>query len=355
MRLTLLLLSFLLLTFSACDKDEEITESNTPTLPGTTITANFFGQLTDNTGTPVEGALVQAGNMSALTNADGLWAIDNADIVEDQAYVTFSSDEHLQGSRTVLAKADSRYELNVQVLSKAQSYLVDATTGGTVNIQNSGAQVEFPSEAFAKTDGSPVTGMVTVVAHYLDPNGENFEAQMPGDLRAQDANDNTQLLISYGMLAVELTDVTGEEVVLKEGKEATLRVPEPSNASGTNPSSMPLWYFDKNTAMWIEEGSATLENGVYVGQVSHFTFWNCDIPTDYILLCGTVLFEGTNESNSGNITLIIESQNWGSTYGYTDENGVFCGIVPANETLILYIYIYIYIYIFKVTAKVSRI
>ena len=89
-----------------------------------------------------------------------------------------------------------------------------------------------------------------------------------------------------------------------------------------------------------------LEGGFYVGEVSHFTFWNCDIPTEYVTLCGTIEFENAmpdqtrpdSNTTATNILMSLISTNWGRRTSYTDSDGKFCGIVPANETLTLNIY-----------------
>ncbi len=58
------------------------------------------------------------------------------------------------------------------------------------------------------------------------------------------------------------------------------------------PPTMPLWYFDEEAAQWVEEGEANLVGNEYIGEVSHFTAWNVDMPLDprtfvagYVLDC----------------------------------------------------------------------
>ncbi|MFK8055104.1 MAG: hypothetical protein AB8F78_03190 [Saprospiraceae bacterium] len=335
MRFNILLFLSLALAFASCET-EEITEVVTfteTTLSGETVTANFFGQLTNDQGVVVQGAEVRIGNKQATTDQEGLWSINNASVVKDQAFIQFAADRHHKGSRTLLVEGSNTYEVDVEMLQYTGTLSVDATSGGTVNITGSDASVTFPGSAFAKTDGTPYTGTVRVEAAYLDPNDLSTGDRMPGDLRATTTSGDSRLLITYGMVSVELFDNVGNELQLAAGQTATISLPVAGDAANTAPQTIPLWYFDDASAQWLEEGSATLQNGSYVGEVSHFTFWNCDIPTDYIRLCGTVVFEGTDTTTAANLTLIIESLLWGSGYGYTDENGQFCGIVPANETL----------------------
>ena len=335
MRFQFFLLLALAVSISSCDKDPSIEATlNPPTvLSGEIVTANFYGHLTNDHGEAVPDAAVRIGNKQTTTDQEGLWSIDNATVVKDQAFIQFASTSHHKGSRTLLVEEGNKYQVDVEMLAFTGNTSIDAATGGQVATSNGNASVTFPAGAFAKTDGTPYTGSVRVEAAYLDPNETSTSDRMPGDLRATTAEGNSRLLITYGMVSVELFGANDEPLQLADGQTATISLPVEGEAALTAPESIPLWYFDEATAQWIEEGSATLQNGSYVGEVSHFTFWNCDIPTDYIRLCGTVVFEGVDSTTAANLRLIIESTNWGNGYGFTDENGQFCGIVPANETL----------------------
>ena len=97
------------------------------------------------------------------------------------------------------------------------------------------------------------------------------------------------------------------------------------------PNEIPLWYFDEDNGYWIEEGSATLQGTKYVGTVSHFSFWNYDIPTEYVNICLNIF--DTNSNPLNNIRINIESELNGTGTGITNEDGEVCGIVPANQIL----------------------
>jgi hypothetical protein len=43
---------------------------------------------------------------------------------------------------------------------------------------------------------------------------------------------------------------------------------------------VPLWWYDTKKGVWIEEGSATVMDGVASGEVAHFTVWNFDMKFD---------------------------------------------------------------------------
>ena len=338
-----MLLAALLLCIG-CERDELTTVTgDTTTLPGVTnpVTVTLYGRLTDTEGAPIADATVRAGDRMTRTDAEGLWRLDAARVSGTAGTAVFEHAGHITGSRTVYAREGSTYELDVELLSRANPYRVPASAGGTVTIGSTGAAVEFPPAAFARADGSAVTGEVEVVAHFLDAAEESTYRRMPGDLRGAPADGAaTTLLTSYGMLAVELRDASGATVVLADGKRATLRMPIPTAARASAPAQMPLWYYDDARAIWVEEGFAERRGDAYVGEVAHFSFWNCDIPIDFVQLCGRVLFGGA-EQYDGLRCLCecrIESGQWGTRFTYVDSLGEFCGLVPAGERLVISVF-----------------
>ena len=222
--------------------------------------------------------------------------------------------------------------------------LLEATVVGTVNSGSSetisvanGSSVSFDGN-FIKEDGSAYSGSVDVIMHHLDPADDDMAMQMPGMLYAQNNEGAERMLQTLGMLAIELRGTGGEDLNLGEGSISEIKMPVDASLMSIAPATIPLWYFDEVNGYWKEEGQATLQGNMYVGNVSHFSFWNCDIPAEAITLCITA----TNESNNSlsNLWVSITSTTFGTTYGYTNENGEVCGYVPSNETLELNIYSY---------------
>jgi hypothetical protein len=141
------------------------------------------------------------------------------------------------------------------------------------------------------------------------------------------------MLVSYGMLAVELEGSAGEQLQIASGKTAKLRFTIPASLRSTAAVNIPLWSVDENTGLWKQEGSAVKTNDYYEGDVSHFSFWNCDIsiPTVYLELT-VVTSEGPLPFTRVKITRV---NGGGSSYGNTSSTGHVGGLVPKNEPLLL--------------------
>jgi len=163
-----------------------------------------------------------------------------------------------------------------------------------------------------------------------------MNVQMPGMLYAANAQNEERMLQTFGMLAVELRGDSGEDLNIAEGSSAEIKVPLDASLIGTAPITIPLWYFDEANGYWIEEGQATLVGNAYIGTVTHFSFWNCDIPAEAVNLCVTVSDEANNLLS--NLLVKITSNTYGTGSGYTNENGEVCGLVPRNESLALNVY-----------------
>ena len=105
---------------------------------------------------------------------------------------------------------------------------------------------------------------------------------------ADDRNNNRVTLASYGMIAVELESTAGEKLQIATGNSATLTMPIPSSIQSSAPATIALWSVNEQTGIWKEEGTATRSGSNYVGTVSHFSFWNCDISIPAVNLSMTI-------------------------------------------------------------------
>jgi hypothetical protein len=87
---------------------------------------------------------------------------------------------------------------------------------------------------------------------------------------------------------VSLTDNAGNALQLKDGASSQLTFPIPAGMESNPPATIPLWYFDEERGLWIEEGTATLQGNVYVGTVEHFSWHNLDVPGERVTIKGKV-------------------------------------------------------------------
>ena len=153
-----------------------------------------------------------------------------------------------------------------------------------------GMTIDLPKNAY-RIDGDDETysGKVKTEMVYLDPNHDSFAEMMPGgDLAAVRSDNSRVALLSYGMADLNMFGNNGEKLQLRKGVKAQLTFPIPTGMESDRPASIPLWSFNEKTGLWEEEGSATLQGDVYVGEVSHFSWVNLDWPENQGLVMGYV-------------------------------------------------------------------
>jgi hypothetical protein len=140
------------------------------------------------------------------------------------------------------------------------------------------------------------------------------------------------------MAAVEMTGTGGEALQIVSGKKATLTMPIPASIMATAPATIPLWHFDEVKGLWIEEGSAVKTGNAYVGEVSHFSFWNVDVPSNFVQFDATIIDANGQPLSNVLVLISVVSQPYNGRAGYTNGSGYVGGAVPANSNLLFEIY-----------------
>ena len=336
-----ILLSFVLICFLGCIEDPTGNSNNDTTIPnnnfienfGQSATHNFIGQVVDLQNNPVVGASILVGSSTTTTDSNGIFIVRNAEVFDKFAYVKAKKAGFINGSRSLVPSSGFNH-IKIMLLPKTVTQTVSSGVPTTVNLSN-GAAVELLGN-YSKLDGTIYTGNVQISLHFLNPSENSMTEQMPGMLLGQNYQNQARILRTLGMLAVDLRSEAGEKLNISDGSEATISVPlDPETLNGA-PNQIPLWYFDEDNGYWIEEGFASLQGSKYIGTVSHFSFWNCDIPTEYVNIC--IKISDSNNTALSNINVGIQSEFNGTTYGTTNESGEVCGIIPANQILNLSYY-----------------
>jgi hypothetical protein len=264
----MLMVALLAVTFTDCKKETIDTEMQT---------AVIKGKARDINGSPLAGVLVSSGTQSATTASDGSFTFNKVKVLNSRAVVKFEKNGYFAITRSLIKESDMYIE--VALVQKGNSSFTasasfDAKTAKTLMV--SGMKVNIPASSVVRADGSAYRGSVKADMLYLDPNNEKLAEIMPGgDLSAVQGNKQVQL-ITYGMAEVSLTDNEGNALQLKSGEQSQLTFPIPEGMEDNPPTTIPLWSFDEERGIWAEEGEATLQGNVYVGNVEHFSWHNLD-------------------------------------------------------------------------------
>lgn len=293
-------LLMMLMTFASCSKIQDLLNEgdddddddggiNPPELvEGRMEDIALSGIVRDASGTPIEGVSIVSGSSAATTNTDGFFEFDQIQVVSvpnDRSVVRFSKAGYFDVVRSMDADDDAADGASWEVVmcKKENNDFTSIKTYSSSSDQTLQAgemKIDMPQDGY-KVDGTGLsyTGKVKSEMVYLDPNNERFSEMMPGgDLAAVRSDNSSVQLVSYGMTDLNMYAENGDKLQLKEGSKAKLTFPIPAGMGENPPASIPLWSFNEKTGLWEEEGSASLQGNVYVGEVAHFSWVNLDYP-----------------------------------------------------------------------------
>ncbi len=325
-----LLMTFLVvstLSFVSCEKSGYLPDKAGHTsgkLANTTIT----GMIRDISGNPMQGVIVSVGNNQAVTNVYGAYLLENVAVNNKRFVVTCNRQGFFNSVKAVAFDKQAKcHYVHLLMINRSVTGTFNSQAGGTIQISGN-ATIQFPPNAIADANGNPYNGTVKVYAALLNPDNANFYQAIPGgDLRAENSNGKERVLLSYGMIKAELFGQNGQPLNIASGKKAQLKLPVASTQLSQAPASIPLWHLDEETAIWQEEGTATLNGGFYEGDVAHFTWWNCDYPDDMVAIQGQVLDCIGNPVP--NATVLFNNMYTLTT----NSNGIYSASWPENSML----------------------
>ncbi len=337
----------LLLLFSACRKDVDDI-GTTVTNPGPEIiienynpevkpvTSSVEGQVFDGNRQAIANATVRLGNATTRTDDYGFFSFENISMNEKGTFITVQQAGFLDGSRRFFPRENVESKVIIEMIAEAFRPSFEATAGGTVNISGT-TDVAFPANSIVNANGEVFDGEVHVSSAFLDPTASSTANRMPGNLQGVRTDLEEVSLQSFGMINVSLQDPEGAPLNIREGFSATISVALPAEIVANAPAEIPLWSFNETFGIWVEEGSANLVAGHYVGEVSHFSWWNCDAPFPLIELDVTLTDDDGNPVADHIVAIGFGSDSLATHYSYTNSEGFTSGKVPADEELILQI------------------
>ncbi len=260
------------------------------------------------------------GNIAILTSSDASRLIVNADA---RGYGEYS---------TIAYNGDNSATVFLQPVNATVEFSASAVANLDVDGQNI---VTLPANAIVDENGNTPTGNLTAEITIIDPSVD--PSLMPGNYETINTETGEVSKIeSFGAISVQFLDSASTQYNLASGQTAVIKIP----TTGDNPpDSIPLYYFDRDSGFWVEEGTATLSsdangNSYYEGNVSHFTTWNADIIYDSIQIQMCVV--DANGDGTPNAQVTTQGIDYiGQSWARTDDNGSFSIAAKKNAAVLL--------------------
>ncbi len=318
------------------DIDNDITITETIIFPKEEVTASLFIQIRSQSGEAVEGAIVTLGSQTRLSDADGMAYFKDVIMNGEGTFVKIEKEGFFDSFKMFNPRGGNTDYLYVKLIARTLLGSVAAADGGALTM-NGDAKVTLPANGIKDESGNVYSGEVRVFGAWLDPSDAEVVQTMPGDLRGVDETGEFKQLLTYGMVTVELESPDGQPLQIADGSLAQIEMLVPEALIGQAPPSIPLWHFDETSGYWIEEGTAQLIDGKYIGDVAHFTYWNCDDFFDWVQITGQVI----NLDGTGAAGLIVNFQILPDGLmgtATTDLEGYYTCKVPAGFEFYVAVY-----------------
>ncbi|GAB1468149.1 hypothetical protein MASR2M64_08550 [Candidatus Cloacimonadota bacterium] len=322
-----------LLGIGACSKDK----TTTPSAPSGFVTGIVYSQ-----GRAVlAGVSVKVGTISTETDIHGMYMLSGVP-VGDRIKVDFEKAGFIFLQKTINVENGKTSSLSCTLFEPVTDTFV-ATAAKTLN--DGSAQIDIPADAFVDAQGTPYSGSVLAEIKYFDPFLPECMESFPGSFSGLREDGTTTDFESYGFLSAQFFKSTAptQELNLASGKKATLTAAIPWSLQANAPATMPLWYYDDAAGIWKEQGFATKVGNNYVGNVSHFTYWNFDQPitiSDQATITGKVVWNNANNTPIANAQVVATGVDYaGYTKVYSAADGSFSISVKANSHVIIRAYV----------------
>ena len=303
------------------------TSTSTPTAK-----AVHSGQVKDSaTGNGLADVKVSLGESTTTTDENGFYTLSDL-ITSEETVINFEKEGYLLGSTQIQLKSlsgDNTTSSNYLEYSM-HSHNSQSEYDGTEEI--SGAHIMInTSTAYTDTEGNPHSGSVTTGLTFLDVTTDEGKTLFPGTFKGINTNGTMVQFDSYGLISLTLKDSNGNRVSIADGETVTLTFDAVSSLE--KPNTLPLWYYDYEQGLWVEEGYAQLqEDGTYKGDVSHLGTWSLNraLEDEAGIYRGRIINE--DGSPMSDVRVHAVGENWISSDLSTDENGMFeIEVIPGSS------------------------
>jgi hypothetical protein len=326
------------LVYTGCDNKEESTTNDEFSF-GESVSRDFQGKIVDSNNNPLSNVAIEMSGRTTSTDSNGEFTLTNVNVREHFGYLTATKAGFINGSRTVFPH-EGMNKVTIMMLPNAVYATIPSGQTTAVTLPNN-TKVTFDG-AFMLLNGNSYTGNVKVVVNHLDAADPYVFQKMPGNLIGTRTNGTTSGMETYGMINVELRGTNNEKLQLMTGHTANLSMPIAPNQLDTAEDTIPLWYFNETSGLWEEQGFSRKVGNKYIGNVSHFTWWNNDSAYVVATLNVVVTNVDTTPVNGVRITITRQAGSTGDVLmdlGFTGPNGRLSAGVPRNEVLIFRAYL----------------
>lgn len=326
---------FLLLTaLYSCKKNLPETKISQHQTIAKMVSAGTKGIVLYEDGSPAANVKIDFVGYSQQTNENGEFNFESISCPSKNAMLQVLVDGYFPAYRSLMMTENIKEYVVIRLLKKELSKSFMSSEKADVAIRGGGVIHFEPKTMIIEKSGLPYEGRVNVYAAWINPATETLSEFLPGSLRGITLQNDDVNLESYGMIAVEMYSDDGTKLQLAKDKNAHLELPIANDMLASAPETMPLWSLDETTGEWKEESIAQKVGNKYIGDASHFSFWNLDVPgaIGITVLLTDSISNLPMQFRNIRITRLLNNT---SRSGATNNMGVATGYILPNESYLL--------------------
>jgi len=305
------------------------------------LSASLAGVVLNTYGQPLGDVTVSILETDFVTTTDneGRFRLESLSPSE-HSIVTFRKEAYARSSVPVEIQENVANTLVQRMAEVDHVFTFDSATGHTFNNDES-FKLELLPENIVNAEGQSYNGSVvaevTVFDLVSDVDDGNEVLAAPGDFTALNSAGENKTLESYGMVQINLTTPSGEDLQL--GTQASV-IRLPVQSLGAPPvvgDEISAWSYNEALGKWEEEAVGTVAEHegslVWEFEAPHFSTWNCDRPiSTHGCLTGTVT-DSQGTPRSGATVRAVGITYISTTTARTTQDGSFCLEVKNGETV----------------------
>ena len=299
------------------------------------VTGKLAGQVfAADSGNVLANVQVLAGARTTTTANDGSFTQEGV-TTGDSVMLRFSRAGYADGFATSRVTAGDNGRISVRMSPVAVATTFDNKVGATLTNTATPARVVLSAGSVVNSETGAVSqGPLTVEMAVINP------ATNPSNMPGNYTTNRAERIESFGAISVQIRDSAGTRLNLAPGSTAAIRIPVASRSSNP-PGSIPLYFFDETTGLWVEQGSAKLAGNAsdqyYEGTVSHLSYWNADQQMDTVFVNGCVV--DTSGKPSGPRLLRADGIDYsGNARVISDLDGKFKIAIRRNSQALIEVF-----------------
>jgi hypothetical protein len=291
-------------------KDSNSTNNNSSNTSGS---ITLSGKIKTLNNVALSGAIVTVNGKTVTTRNDGTYKINNLK-TDERAIINVTHPDYFDNTRVVLVNQSGSYAQDINLDKGHLALSFDAQEGR--NVTDNQASINFEPGEYIDTKGKKYTDNVSVTMSYYNFKKSTDNRAFIGSYETTDGTTQSALL-PYSFINMSISDATGN--ALKIDSDTVVKLAFPTADIDSNEATIPLWFYNKKMAYWLQEGKATRVNNQYIAQVTRAEAWGLFSKTSKgsIQVC---VVDGDNKAIAA-ANIRMKGDRWTSNLIQTDTEG----------------------------------